>query len=96
MKTVENRPCLCPNCGAALDRVTDPLGNNTPDPDDFTVCAECATMLRFNSDMTLRLITRADLEGLPPEFLKHLAAVRVAMMTTNKIMERKRPTGTKQ
>jgi hypothetical protein len=37
------------------------LATLTPGPDDYTICGNCATVLRFNSDMTLREASLNDL-----------------------------------
>jgi hypothetical protein len=95
-RTVENRPCLCPQCGAANDRVTDLFGDAAPSPGDFTICADCAAILRFSDDMTTRTATARDLNGLSEEFLTQILAMHIAANVANKVFNRKPPTGTKQ
>ena len=96
MSTAVIPPCLCPQCGAMLDRVTDPIGNDKARPDDFTVCLDCTAVLRFNPDMSVRLTNQEDLQKLPPEVLKKLAAIRIATACTNKMFDYKPPARTKQ
>ncbi len=61
-------PCPCPACGKpglnrALDAAADSPG---PQSGDLTVCFYCAAMLTFKKDLTLRRISRKELERLRP------------------------------
>lgn len=61
----------CPNC---LHRMfTDEMCDEgfQPAPNvakemDFTVCSKCATLLRYDSDKSVRIATEDDMEDLEP------------------------------
>jgi len=67
MKTVHvDPPSRCPNCGGKLDAASEVFGGNAaPRPDDLSVCIHCATMLKFNDDLTVGLLTRDEFAQLP-------------------------------
>lgn len=43
----------CPNCQTELDGVS---GKAVPKEDDYSVCKYCGTFLRFNKDLSYRVI----------------------------------------
>lgn len=43
----------CPHCKEILDGFTDPSGKNVPKPGDISICAYCAEVLEFDSEMKL-------------------------------------------
>jgi hypothetical protein len=45
----------CPNCFYKLDATTSMYGEHAPKPGDFTVCAQCASVLRFKEGMDVVL-----------------------------------------
>lgn len=50
----------CPKCGKYLDAATHESGAE-PGPGDFSICAECSSLLRFEEPMPkTRLATDAD------------------------------------
>jgi hypothetical protein len=65
---------LCPTCQATLDGVTDPAGENTPRPGDFTVCAYCQEILTFTDELGLRLLEEEDIKLLPLRFMSRIQA----------------------
>ncbi len=69
----------CPACGHQLDGACDPIGDARPKPDDISVCIECASVLAYNADLTLRIASDDDLRALPPELLVRLALFRATV-----------------
>lgn len=61
-----NRAARCPDCQKTLDAATDPIGSATPKPNDASICAYCGAINIFQTDLTLRSVTRADMESLSP------------------------------
>ena len=53
-------PVLCPVCAHTMDACTGLTGTNLPAAGDYTVCAECVSLLQFGSDRALRQITISD------------------------------------
>jgi hypothetical protein len=50
----------CPGCGARLNAIS---GTSIPEAGDFSVCAECISVLRFEGkDFACRLATLEELE----------------------------------
>lgn len=75
-KTKENK---CPLCDKKLDAVTGVLGKkDRPKPDDFSMCAYCGVILRFNEDLSFRAVPDTELieEKVPPESLAAIFAYR--------------------
>ena len=62
----------CPTCGKAATAASDPMSDATPSPHDFSICAYCSSVLRFNDDMTMREAVAADLDELEPDTLLKL------------------------
>jgi len=67
----------CPTCFMMLDGVTSMEGQEPPKPGDYTICAKCASLLRFDENMQLAL---ASLMDIPVEhrfkFAKGVQAVK--------------------
>lgn len=55
-------PSFCPQCFHLLDAATNMTSRDKPEPGDYTVCINCASVLRFGPDMLLEL---ASLEAIP-------------------------------
>ncbi len=62
----------CPTCHASLDGVTDPMGENTPRPGDFTICAYCQEILTFTDELGLRYLEEEDIKLLPLRFVSRI------------------------
>jgi hypothetical protein len=75
---VEQHPC--PYCAHLLDAVTPTPANPnaTPSEGDITVCIECACVLIFKEDLTVRKPTQPELVlfSLMPEVLLTVAAIK--------------------
>ena len=52
--TMRIKNAVCVTCNRLVDGVSGLFGAIVPEPDDVTVCAYCAEIMQFNSDMTLR------------------------------------------
>jgi hypothetical protein len=73
--------CQCPHCFYMFDRASDLAGEAVPVPGNWTICINCASVLRFKEDMTVRAIDemeRAQLEASPawPEFERLTNGIR--------------------
>jgi hypothetical protein len=51
-------------------------GEAPPSPDDICLCINCAAVLAFNSDMTVRKPTAADLASILPQQMAEIEHVR--------------------
>lgn len=75
-KTHEVPITTCPKCGVMVDRATNAEGMKAPCVDDFSICFTCATICRYNSDLSLREASNLDLrilhEDQPEDFLTML------------------------
>lgn len=65
----------CPACGKLLDATTNMYGSATPSAGDFTICAYCTEILRFDEQLHVRLTTLEDREHLPPEAIEMIEAM---------------------
>ena len=57
----------CPLCGHLLDSVSDFETAARPTEGDLTVCIECAGLLTFTADRTLRVLRDGEFLALPRE-----------------------------
>ena len=76
---------FCPSCGHYLDSVacaTDP-NITQPTPGDFTLCMNCATILKFADDLRPQEIAAQDLSELNEQDLQILQHARTALITLN-------------
>jgi len=69
VKITRHDVLTCPVCHYEMDSSTDPLGNDTPNPGDITICIECGSVLVYGEG--LRLVQTWD-----PEILEHPNVVR--------------------
>ena|SRR5882757_3092338 len=87
MQTFHTPAWMCPHCGTMLDAASymggvgvDASGNvnddNRPGPGAFSICMECATILRFEKGMRLSIPEDADIADAPVEFLEILQGVQ--------------------
>ena len=65
--TTTHRVSSCPRCKTRLRCTEDPSGQDIPTPGDFTVCAHCCVMLRFEGGLVLRLATESEIAELEME-----------------------------
>ena len=66
--------CHCPHCGEKLDAAS-LFGKQKADrasPGDFSVCINCAAVLRFRDDLTLRATTLGEHKEADPEKLDQI------------------------
>lgn len=82
MKTTRSIPDLCPSCGTVIDSHSHP--HKTPKPGDFTICAYCASVLRYGGGLVLLAATEADLADLDEEDRRVVASTvaRVRLLPT--------------
>lgn len=59
----EIKNCRCPKCGGEMTDAWSDIGER-PGDGDFCICIECAAILCFNADLSLRRLTKADLARL--------------------------------
>jgi len=81
--TSRTSPKWCPVCFHKLDSVSCVTAGEVPRVGDFTVCIECASVLRFNAMMDMELST---LEDIPT----HSRMLFARMVTTLKELQRVR------
>jgi hypothetical protein len=62
-------PSGCPRCKKTLDGATPMCRGDVPEPGDYTVCAYCGVVLKWNSDMVLVLMNEEDFRQLSTEEL---------------------------
>lgn len=70
MKQMIESECTC--CGTKLDACIHPdeatgtIFNTpkTPSEGDFTICIECANVMRYNEDFTLRALDQDDMDHI--------------------------------
>jgi len=67
--------CQCPYCEAKLDTATDLKTNVMPKPGDISVCINCAQVLVFADDLTLRKPQPGEIT-MTPEIELYQKAVR--------------------
>lgn len=69
----------CTGCDKVLDGATNTgQAAAPPKPGDFSVCAYCAAILRFEAG-ALREATASDLDELEPEQLRTIAAAQLGI-----------------
>lgn len=76
MPSLPNRHC--PDCRELLDEV-EALSEEgtTPSPGDLTICAFCATVLKFTEGLQLQVAREADIASLPIEAKVGLVQARI-------------------
>lgn len=57
----------CPNCLDTLGAVSSIDTIAQAVPGDFTLCAQCGALLKFNDRLDLEICTQDDIESLVPE-----------------------------
>jgi hypothetical protein len=83
-ETFRHKESRCPACAHQLDAstATEGEGARSPEPGDCTICLNCASVLMFRDDMTVRLATPTELreaEESQPETFKKLRKVGEAV-----------------
>jgi len=78
------KPNKCPTCGRILDATTSVQGEQTPSPNDISICMYCAALLIFNDDMTLRKCPYHIIETFPPDIILKIAKATVLILMTKK------------
>ena len=67
----------CPNCQTPMNAAT---GDGHPKEGDFSLCIECAALLTYRADLTVRPTTRAELLRLDPRDRMQLAITRLRIL----------------
>jgi len=63
----------CKTCGYLMDACSpSEQGVNPPEVGDYAFCMNCAAVLLFNSDMSLRHATEEDLIAEDPDFVLYI------------------------
>lgn len=83
------KPTACPICGYVLTASTGIGRSPAPAAGDFSVCVECAEILRFDSDMTLVPAVRSEIEALDTGTFYQLARVQNAVREVRREREGK-------
>jgi hypothetical protein len=77
----------CPYCDAPLNATTSPKGY-VPVPGCFSVCIECAQLLIFRDDLTLRAVTTAEFKEIEREHPKFFAEITIMQRAVRAIDRR--------
>jgi hypothetical protein len=67
---------FCPKCFTLLDAVSNLYGRNAPDPGDFTICINCASVLRFDENFQFAL---AKFDDIPIQLRSEFAMLKYAV-----------------
>lgn len=67
----------CPRCGYKMDRASSPWRDDgeVPKAGDYSVCMKCGAALVFNTNLTHRLMTDVEMEGLPMRLKRQFSLV---------------------
>ena len=86
--TVTRQDNKCPACNEVLN-ATSGLSDAaaTPNPGDFSLCAYCGTVLRFNDDLSIREAEHADIEILDDELFEEIAVTQMLIRSRKKFMD---------
>ena len=69
----------CPKCGYTIDACSGIDHNNGPQPEDLTLCINCAAYLQFDDELRLVMFTDEQLLDLDDETRLLLTRARVAI-----------------
>lgn len=67
MTTTRLKGTDCPRCEEFLDGFTSIEAGNIPKDGDISICAYCLTLLRYESDLSLRVLTDEEIEEFKPQ-----------------------------
>lgn len=86
METYDTHPDnACPVCGARLDAATAVRQDARPDPGDVSVCAYCASVLRFDRELYLYAPAKEEVRDL----LAGVPGLRQAQDAARQIIKRR-------
>jgi C4-type Zn-finger protein len=72
----------CPVCGFKMDAhscISEQ--GETPSPDDISICVSCCNILAYTDDLSLRKISREELEEYPLDLRYLITQARFALST---------------
>lgn len=82
MKTHHHAASFCPSCHARLSASAG--STSGPRPGDYSVCAYCQKVLRYNSDLTVRAVSAEEFNKLPAgDRLQLMKAQEMARRASN-------------
>src|SRR5574340_772497 len=64
MEHIHTPASQCPVCKKNLDAASATV-NRGPRPGDFSICLYCQAWLRYNDDLSLRLLNEEDIKKIP-------------------------------
>ena len=80
MKVTPMKKIFCPTCKHRLDAAVDSNitvdGMRSPRPDDLAFCFNCAEFSILNSDLTLRIVDKNDLDKLSENDINKFSKIR--------------------
>lgn len=82
----------CPRCHEQLHGVFAVLPSGEPrppKPGDFSVCPDCGLIIRFNDDMSLRVLTEQDQKDMSSQPESALALALTSIRVQELALERK-------
>jgi len=85
LNTFKTPTCKCPVCSYEMDACSGVDGDSAPAKDDITVCYNCATLLLFNDDLTIRLPTVQERKEIPTHIIETVDKLRHALNTIESI-----------
>lgn len=78
--------CACPTCGHAFNDATgfgSTAEHEQPEPGDISICIACASFLRFNDDLSLRMMTEPEVGELSDHTRSELMRMRRVLFNLN-------------
>ena len=76
-------PDKCPTCKNKLNAATSIDGEEAkPEPNDITICVNCAQVLRFDDALKLCIMTVDDFDNLPSDVRENIEKASKAINRT--------------
>lgn len=72
MKSFQIGKIHCPKCKVLLDGATNTQGEIGPRGGDLTICVYCSTLLKFDDNIQLVIMSDEEFNKLPENDKKHL------------------------
>lgn len=66
----------CPKCGYRLNAATGQHGYEVPKVRDLSVCINCASLLEFNDDLSLRSLSDLEISTLADDVIEEVQTIQ--------------------
>lgn len=83
MTTHQTPRSTCPCCSAYFSACSGIDHSHAPKPGDFSVCIQCAAVLRFLADLTIAEVSNDDIDSLDPLVRDQLTYARSVVLYRN-------------